>query len=78
MLWGALLSLLLSLWRFSIIYSSILIVWLYCHFRDLDFEQVDSGVNQHKVIIIAIYFGYLAFWWLVNPYLSKARRQPYR
>lgn len=75
MLWGALVSLSLSLWRFSIIYSSIVIAWLYCHFRELDFELVDSGVNQHKVIIIAIYFGYLALWWLVNPYLAKARRQ---
>ncbi len=78
MLWGALLSLSLTLWRFSIIYSSVVITWLYCHFRALDFTLVDSGVNQHKAIIIAIYFGYLALWWLLNPYLSKVRRQPQR
>ncbi|BEU01384.1 hypothetical protein OAG1_01840 [Agarivorans sp. OAG1] len=75
MLLGALRSLLLTLWRFSIIYSSIVIAWLYCHIMNVDFEIVDTGTNQHKTIIVGLYLVYLGLWWWLNPYLARNRRQ---
>ncbi|MDO6685471.1 MULTISPECIES: hypothetical protein [unclassified Agarivorans] len=75
MLLGALRSLLLTLWRFSTIYSIVVITLLYCRIAGVDFETVDTGSNQHKMIIIGLYFVYLGVWWWANPYLLRGRRQ---
>ncbi|MGY5451037.1 hypothetical protein ACVFI8_08870 [Agarivorans sp. MS3-6] len=72
----ALRSLLLSLWRFSIVYSVLIIGWLYCRITGQTFAEIDDGISQHKLIIIGLYLAYLGVWLLVNPRLSRIRR-PY-
>ncbi len=68
---SALRGFLLHLWRFSIVYSVVVITLLYCKLMAVPFEQVDAGINRHKFVIILLYFAYLAGWWWLNPRLRR-------
>ncbi|MCF3096036.1 hypothetical protein [Aeromonas australiensis] len=65
----------LFLWRASLLYVFPLLIWAYCRIQDIEFAELDTGVNSHKWVVLAAYLIYVVLWILVNRYLELFLRQ---
>ncbi|EKP0300446.1 hypothetical protein JFQ87_003024 [Aeromonas veronii] len=65
----------LFLWRASLLYVFPLLMWGYCRIKDIEFAELDTGVNTHKWVVLAAYLIYVVIWILVNRYLELFLRQ---
>lgn len=65
----------LFLWRASLLYVFPLLMWAYCRIKDIEFAELDTGVNTHKWVVLAAYLIYVGLWILVNRYLELFLRQ---
>ncbi|EOD56495.1 hypothetical protein [Aeromonas molluscorum] len=65
----------LFLWRASLLYVFPLLMWGYCRFKEIEFDELDSGVNNHKWVVLAAYLLYVVVWILINRYLLLFLRQ---
>lgn len=55
----------LFLWRASLLYVFPLLMWAYCRIKDIEFAELDTGVNTHKWVVLAAYLIYVVIWiWL--------------
>ena len=65
----------LFLWRASLLYVFPLLMCAYCRIKDIEFAELDTGVNTHKWVVRAAYLIYVVIWILVNRYLELFLRQ---
>lgn len=65
----------LFLWRASLLYVFPLLMWAYCRIKDIEFAELDTGVNTHNWVVLAAYLIYVVLWILVNRYLELFLRQ---
>ena len=65
----------LFLWRASLLYVFPLLMWAYCRIKEIEFAELDTGVNSHKWVVLAAYLIYVLFWLLLNRYLELFLRQ---
>lgn len=65
----------LFLWRASLLYVFPLLMWGYCRIQDIEFAELDTGVNSHKWLVLAAYLVYVLLWLLANRYLERFLRQ---
>ncbi|MCF5851362.1 MULTISPECIES: hypothetical protein [Aeromonas] len=65
----------LFLWRASLLYVFPLLMLAYCRIKDIEFAELDTGVNTHKWVVLAAYLIYVVLWILVNRYLELFLRQ---
>lgn len=65
----------LFLWRASLLYVFPLLMWGYCRFKGIGFDELDTGVNGHKWVVLSSYLLYVVLWLLVNRYLLLFLRQ---
>ena len=49
----------LFLWRASLLYVFPLLMWAYCRIKDIEFAELDTGVNTHKWVVLAAYLIYV-------------------
>ena len=47
----------------------------YCRIKEIEFAELDTGVNSHKWVVLAAYLIYVLFWLLLNRYLELFLRQ---
>ncbi len=47
-----------------------LLTWAYCRIKEIEFTELDTGVNSHKWVVLAAYLIYVLFWLLLNRYLE--------
>lgn len=50
-------------------------MWGYCRIKGIEFVELDTGVNSHKWVVLAVYLLYVLLWILVNRYLELFLRQ---
>ena len=50
----------LFLWRASLLYIFPLLMWGYCRIKDIEFAELDTGVNSHKWVVLAAYLQRVA------------------
>lgn len=65
----------LFLWRASLLYIFPLLMWVYCRITGIGFAELDTGVNNHKWVVLGIYLIYVLLWLLLNRYLELLLRQ---
>jgi uncharacterized membrane protein len=65
----------LFLWSASLLYIFHLLMWAYCRIKDIEFAELDTGVNSHKWVVLAAYLIYVVLWILANRYLELFLRQ---
>ncbi|MFP2770181.1 hypothetical protein [Oceanisphaera sp. KMM 10153] len=63
---GLFISFLSQCWRWSVFLMFPLLLFLYSQLRGLPLAEFDNGVNQHKWLIILLYFLYVLLWLRFN------------
>ena len=59
------------LWRLLGVLAFPLLIWLYSKAWGISFSELDGGVNHHKMLIIGVYFFYIAFWLWLTPKIER-------
>lgn len=60
------LPLLSVLWKILILLAFPLVIWVYMQITGIEFIDLDTGKNIHKITIFLIYMAVVAVWWWLN------------
>ncbi|RJG50655.1 hypothetical protein [Motilimonas pumila] len=60
------LPLLSVLWKIVILLAFPFVIWAYMQVTGIEFTDLDTGTNGHKLSIFFIYLAVVAVWWWLN------------